>query len=142
MAQQSICVQLVEQRNKMTTLLDGGMGQELRSRGYNENAKVAGLALLESPDAVREIHGAFIAAGAQVITTWNYAITPQRLARSGNGERLAEMTRTAVDLANEARADAEGVSIAGSLPPLPRGFPFPPFSPFSVPPFSPSSWLR
>lgn len=102
----------------MTILLDGGMGQELRSRGLNENAKVAGFALLESPASVQEIHREYIAAGADVITTWNYAVTPQRLAHSGNRTRLAEMTQTAVELANKARADAPSVRIAGSLPPL------------------------
>ena len=102
----------------MTILLDGGMGQELRRRGLNADAKVAGLALIESPTAVRDVHQEFIAAGAAVITTWNYAVTPQRLALSGYRDRLGEMTRAAVELANEARADAADVRIAGSLPPL------------------------
>ncbi len=39
----------------MTLLLDSGIGQELHSRGFNANAKVAGLALLESPAAVRNV---------------------------------------------------------------------------------------
>lgn len=102
----------------MTILLDGGMGQELRRRGLNENAKVAGMALLDSPDAVRDVHKEFIAAGAEVITTWNYAITPQRLALSGFRDKLNDMTRAAADLANEARGNAASVRIAGSLPPL------------------------
>lgn len=104
----------------MTVLLDGGMGQELRRRGLNKNAKVAGGALIESPAAVRDVHKEYIAAGAEVITSWNYAVTPQRLAGSSVGHKLGEMTRAAVDLANEARAgfDAANVRIAGSLPPL------------------------
>ena len=102
----------------MTVLLDGGMGQELRARGLNPDAKVAGLALLESPAEVRDVHREFIAAGAEVVTTWNYAVTPQRLAPSGLRNRLAEMTRTAVELASEARAGKTGVRVAGSLPPL------------------------
>ncbi|MEM7345402.1 MAG: homocysteine S-methyltransferase family protein [Chloroflexota bacterium] len=102
----------------MTLLLDGGMGQELRARGLNANAKVAGQALLESPTSVRDVHQEFIAAGAKVITTWNYAVTPHRLSLSGLRNRLGEITRVAVDMANEARLGKTGVRIAGSLPPL------------------------
>lgn len=102
----------------MTILLDGGMGQELRRRGHNADAKVAGLALIKSPTAVRDIHREYIEAGAEVITAWNYAVTPQRLALSGFREKLSEMTQTAVALANEARGETAGVRIAGSLPPL------------------------
>ncbi|MEM7533752.1 MAG: homocysteine S-methyltransferase family protein [Chloroflexota bacterium] len=102
----------------MTILLDGGMGQELRRRGLNADAKVAGLALLESPTVVRDVHQEYIAAGAEVITTWNYAVTPQRLAHSGLSDRLGEMTRVAVEMANKARGDRAGVRVAGSLPPL------------------------
>lgn len=102
----------------MTTLLDGGMGQELRSRGLNADAKVAGLALLDAPDAVRDVHAEFIAAGADVITTWNYAVTPQRLEESGMRHRFDDMTQAAVTLANEARSNTLGLRIAGSLPPL------------------------
>jgi len=102
----------------MPILLDGGMGQELRRRGLNADAKVAGAALLESPAAVRDVHREYIAAGAEVITAWNYAVTPQRLAQSGLRDRLGEMTQAAVALANETRANTTDVRIAGSLPPL------------------------
>ena len=104
----------------MTILLDGGMGQELRARGLNTDAKVAGLALIESPAAVRDVHQEFIEAGAEVITTWNYAVTPYRLAQSGLRDRLGQMTRMAVEMANEARTRGakSGVRVAGSLPPL------------------------
>ena len=72
----------------MTVLLDGGMGQELRLRGFNADAKVAGLALIESPSVVCDVHREFIAAGADVITAWNYAVTPHRLALSDGGAKL------------------------------------------------------
>lgn len=102
----------------MTVLLDGGMGQELRRRGHNPDACAAGRALLDAPTAVLSVHREFVAAGADVITTWNYAVTPQRLAATGRRHLFDEMTRTAVELAEEARAGADGVRIAGSLPPL------------------------
>ena len=102
----------------MTVLLDGGMGPELTARGFNADAKVAGLALIESPSVICDVHREFIAAGAEVITTWNYAVTPHRLALSNLGDRLGEITRIAVEMANEARGGKAGVRVAGSLPPL------------------------
>ncbi|MDP6786701.1 MAG: homocysteine S-methyltransferase family protein [Rhodospirillales bacterium] len=102
----------------MTVLLDGGMGVELTARGFNADAKVAGHALIESPSVICDVHREFIAAGAEVITTWNYAITPYRLALSDLRGRLGEITRIAVEMANEARGGKAGVRVAGSLPPL------------------------
>jgi S-methylmethionine-dependent homocysteine/selenocysteine methylase len=104
----------------MTVLLDGGMGQELRARGLNTDARSSARALIDSPAAVRAVHEEYIAAGADAITTWNYTVTPQRLAQSGLRERLGDITRLAVAMAMEARALAgdAGVRIAGSLPPL------------------------
>ena len=102
----------------MTVLLDGGMGQELRARGFNADAKVAGLALIESPSVVCDVHREYIAAGAEVITTWNYAVTPHRLALSDLRDRLGGITRIAVDMANQAPEGRAGVRVAGSLPPL------------------------
>jgi len=102
----------------MTVLLDGGMGEELRERGVNTDARVAGRALLEAPAAVRDAHRQFVAAGAEVITTWNYTVTPQRLTLFGVRDSFEEMTRASVALADEARAGKAGVRLAGSLPPL------------------------
>ncbi len=102
----------------MTVLLDGGMGVELTARGLSADAKVAGQALIDSPSVVCDVHREFIAAGADVITTWNYAVTPHRLALSDLRGRLGEMTLRAVEMANEARRGHAGVRVAGSLPPL------------------------
>ena len=102
------------------TLLDGGMGRELQRRGLIEPATIwSGSALIDHPETVRDIHVAFIAAGADVITTSNYGIVPSLLAMEGMADRLDELTDTAVTLAREARKKAGvPVRIAGSLPPL------------------------
>lgn len=104
----------------MTLLMDGGMGQELRSRGLNPDAKNAGQALIESPKVVREVHEEFINAGAEIITVWNYALTKHRLGFSSLANRIEEMTHIAVEMANEARERTGNseVQIAGCLPPL------------------------
>lgn len=107
------------------TLLDGGMGRELQRRGLaSVTATWSAEALIAQPETVREIHGAFIAAGAEVVTTSNYAVVPFMLARGGLEDRLEELLAAAVSLAREAReaAGRPAVRIAGSLPPLAQSY--------------------
>jgi len=104
-------------------LLDGAMGTELRERGVEVPSHITSIwsaqALMAAPDAVVEVHRAYIDAGADVITVNNYAVTPPLLAREQLEDQLEELTHRAVELALRAR-DASGrdVRIAGSLPPL------------------------
>ena len=105
------------------TLLDGGMGTALRARGVtvpdHTTSIWSALALIEAPDAVRALHRDYIRAGAGVIITNNYAVTPILLAREGLDDRLDELTVTACRLAVEARTEAGAPArVAGSLPPL------------------------
>jgi S-methylmethionine-dependent homocysteine/selenocysteine methylase len=101
-------------------ILDGGMGRELQRSGAPfRQPEWSALALSEAPEAVVGVHAAYIAAGAQVITSNSYAVVPfhigeERFAREG--EQLAA---TAGQLARAA-ADAKpgSVRVAGSLPPL------------------------
>ncbi len=101
-------------------LLDGGMGRELKARGVRLSPRIwSASALLEAREVVVEAHAAFIAAGADVITTNNYAVVPAILGREGLEHRLEELTRLAVQLAKEAvRQSDREVRIAGSMPPL------------------------
>ena len=104
----------------MTLLLDGGMGQELRARGLNPDANNAGRALLDAPQAVQGVHEEFIHAGAEIITTWNYSVTRQRLGNANQDGTIEEMTEMAVKIADDARKTTgkSNVRIAGCLPPL------------------------
>lgn len=105
-------------------LLDGGMGRELRERGagVDETLWSAG-ALVKAPDIVRDVHRAFIDAGADVITLNNYAVTPKTLAKGGIADRLDELTRLSARLAREAcEQSGRAVQIAGALPPLSGSF--------------------
>jgi len=107
------------------TLLDGGMGRELQRRGL---APVTGTwsaeALIAQPAVVRDIHRDFILAGAEIITTSNYAVVPFMLARGGLEDRMEEMLAAALRLAGVARerVGRPGVRIAGSLPPLAQSY--------------------
>ena len=106
------------------TILDGAMGTELKARGatvpdYRSSAWSA-MALVHDPDAVRQVHRDYIAAGAGVVTANNYAVVPRLLARAGMEDQLEALTRTACRLARAARDDSgrHDVLVAGSLPPL------------------------
>lgn len=102
----------------MAILLDGGMGGELMKRGWDSPTIWSARALMEAPDVVRDLHRAFIAAGAEIITTSNYSCTPKILGRAGHGARVSELIARARDVANEARQGQASVRVAGSLPPL------------------------
>jgi len=104
-----------------TTVLDGGLGQELYRKGVRGHDVLwSANALLTDPDAVRAVHLDFIRAGARVITTNTYCTTLFRFREVGIEDRFAELNRLACRLAQEARDEAgiPEVQIAGCLPPL------------------------
>lgn len=101
-------------------ILDGGMGRQLeRSGAPFRQPEWSALALMEAPETVRAAHRAFIAAGAQLITTNSYALVPFHIGEAKfatDGARLAALAGT---LARQAADGANHpVQVAGSLPPL------------------------
>nr|AAC44507.1 msh [Agrobacterium tumefaciens] len=59
------------------TILDGGMGRELLRNGAPfRQPEWSALSLIEAPEFVKMAHDAFVAAGAEVITTNSYALVP------------------------------------------------------------------
>ena len=102
------------------TLLDGGTGRELQHRGLVKCGSIwSALALLQHPEVVREIHAAFILAGADVITTSNYSVVPALLAMEEIEPKLEALLEVAGRVAMQARDRLDArVRIAGSLPPL------------------------
>lgn len=99
------------------------MGSELRVRGVEVPDHITSIwsaqALVDAPEKVEEVHRAYIDAGADVITLNNYAVTKPLLARARMDDRLAELTKKAIEIAHRARdSAAREVRIAGSLPPL------------------------
>lgn len=102
------------------TLLDGGMGKELRRIGAPfRQPEWSALALIESPDHVVRAHANFIEAGARMIITNNYAVVPYHLGDELIATRGAELTALAGTLARKAADAADhAVQVAGSLPPL------------------------
>ena len=105
---------------RIPLILDGGMGRELNRIGAPfRQPEWSALALIEGPDFVRRAHDAFIAAGADAITTNSYAVVPFHIGE----ERFRKDGRTLADRAGRiareaANAAPRKVTVAGSLPPL------------------------
>ena len=103
----------------MVTILDGGMGRELKRIGAPfRQPEWSALALIEAPERVAEVHRAFAEAGARVITTNSYALVPFHIGEqrfNAEGEALADRAGAlARGVADEA---AGAIRVAGSLPP-------------------------
>lgn len=106
------------------TILDGGTGSELRRHGMALDARVwSALAPLTHYELLRAIHGDYIAAGADVVTTNTFATARFVLEAAGRGDDFGRINALAVAAAREAR-DASGrdVRIAGSISCLPPRF--------------------
>lgn len=101
-------------------ILDGGLGRELARRGAPfRQPEWSALALIEAPEIVKEAHLDFIRAGAEVITTNNYAVVPFHIGWERFQQEAGALTQIAIDQAKKAVAEsAQEVKIAGCLPPL------------------------
>jgi len=111
-------------------ILDGGCGMELKKR-KSEGREVAynlqlfsTAALIETPNAVRDLHEDYIASGAHILTASTFAVSKFYLDKVKQGHRVSELARLAVKLAHEAirsvdrKSERLPVRIAGSIPPL------------------------
>jgi homocysteine S-methyltransferase len=98
-----------------THVLDGAMGTMLYNRGVFVNVCYDELNLRE-PDIVREVHAAYVRAGAEIIETNTFGGNPVKLSSHGLDARTEEINRVAVDIA---RAAANGrACVAGAIGPL------------------------
>ena len=84
-------------------LFDGGMGTMLIAAGLAPGACPEEWNR-DRPKVVRDIHAAYLDAGAEVITTNTFGATPTRLEGYGLGREVGAINNTAVDLAWEAIA--------------------------------------
>lgn len=103
------------------TILDGGMGRELKRIGAPfRQPEWSALALTEAPEAVLGVHRAYVAAGAQVITTNSYAVVPFHIGADRFGREARSLCDLAGRLAREAAVEhpERRIRVAASLPPL------------------------
>lgn len=101
-------------------ILDGGFGRELARRGAPfRQPEWSALALTEAPEIVKEVHLDFIRAGAEVITTNNYAVVPFHIGQERFDAEVKDLVNIAVIQAKTAVEESrKKVLIAGCLPPL------------------------
>ncbi|WP_035239915.1 homocysteine S-methyltransferase family protein [Desulfobacter vibrioformis] len=106
------------------TILDGGIGRELERQGAPfKQPEWSALAMIEAPWAVKQIHKAFIASGASVITTNSYALVPFHIGeeqfKKQSRTLAAGAGKTARAAVNETRIKTRPrTRVAGSIPPL------------------------
>jgi len=100
--------------NPQTIILDGGLATELEARGYRlDDALWSASLLMDDPDAIRDVHLSYLAAGADVITTATYQATFEGFEKKGlHAEASRALMQKAVDCALEARSLHRGETTA------------------------------
>jgi len=107
-------------------LFDGAMGTTLYQRGIFINRPFEELNLTQ-PGVVRDVHAAYLEAGADILEANTFAANRFRLSPHGLEHEVAAINRAGVELAREAAAGRAWV--AGAIGPL--GVRIEPFGPIS-----------
>jgi len=99
--------------------LDAGTGTELQARGAQMHPAVwCGVAHMDNPDIVRQIHLDYINAGADVIATNTFSSNRNMMGPAGLGDQVEATIAAAVQRAQEAREQAAAdrpILVAGSM---------------------------
>lgn len=99
-------------------LLDGAMGTMLHNRGFSFERCLDQLNLTQ-PQAVADIHLAYLQAGAAIIETNTFGANRFKLAEHGLEDQVAAINRAGVELARQALAESEADAlVAASVGPL------------------------
>jgi homocysteine S-methyltransferase len=109
------------------TLFDGAMGTVLYAKGVFINQCYDELNV-RAPDMVRDVHRAYVKAGAEVLETNSFGANRVKLAQYGLERQVAELNRAAARLAREVAG--ERVLVAGAVGPL--GVRIEPYGPTSL----------
>jgi homocysteine S-methyltransferase len=107
-------------------VFDGAMGTMLYSRGFFLNVCYDELCL-KQPQLVREVHEAYVRAGAELLETNTFGANPLKLAAFGLADQTEAINRAAAELARSAAGSR--ASVAGAIGPL--GIRIEPFGPTS-----------
>ncbi|MGR5354694.1 homocysteine S-methyltransferase family protein [Vibrio chagasii] len=104
---------------KTLTILDGGMGRELKEIGAPFSQPLwSAQALIEAPDFVSQAHQNFVNTGAEIIITNSYACVPFHLGEELFAQRGFELAALSGELARAVADQApQAVKVAGSIPP-------------------------
>ncbi len=96
-------------------VFDGAMGTMLYAKGVFLNVCFDELSLRQ-PELVREVHAAYVHAGAEVLETNTFGANPVKLGHYGLAEQTAAINTRAAELAREAAAGR--ASVLGAIGPL------------------------
>src|SRR5260221_6022985 len=103
-------------------VLDGAMGTMRDQKGMFINVCYDELNL-RAPDVVREVHAAYVKAGAEIVETNTFGANPVKLAQHGLADQTFAINKRAAEIAKEAGGSrAAGVGAIG--PPGVRREPF------------------
>ena len=108
-------------------VVDGAMGTQLYAKGVFINQCYDELNL-RAPDLVREVHRAYVEAGAEIIETNTFGASRTKLTPYGLETQTHEINRAAAALAREEAGD--NVLVAGAVGPL--GVRLEPYGPTSL----------
>lgn len=99
-------------------LLDGGLGSELDARGYDIATPLWSAELiLHQPDALAEVHRAYLEAGAECVTTGSYQASVAALAARGMPPgKIETLFKSSVEIARAERDAFVGRRQASSRP--------------------------
>jgi homocysteine S-methyltransferase len=110
-------------------LFDGAMGTMLYARGVFINQCYDELNV-RAPDLVRDVHRAYVKAGAEVLETNSFGANRVKLTQFGLASQTRELNRKAAELAREAAETGHDVLVAGAVGPL--GVRLEPYGPTSA----------
>ena len=102
-------------------LLDGGTGSEIERLGVRMNDLAwCGIAHMEQPEVVRQVHESYIHAGADVIIANTFGTAPHVMKRLGLEDQIAQINQSAVAVALAARDNSgRDVCVAASMSSMP-----------------------
>ena len=104
---------ILERLAEGIVLGDGGYILEMEKRGYAIAGPFTPEVVLEHPTAVQEMHKEFIRAGSEVIQAFAFYASRDKLANVGYGDKVLDLNRQAVRIANEVAGD--DVLVTGNL---------------------------
>lgn len=104
---------LLERLSEGPVLGDGGYLLELEKRGWVRAGPFTPEVVLEHPDALRELHVEFRAAGADVLQALTFYASRDKLKTVGLEDKVEELNRAAVGIAREVAGDR--CLVAGNL---------------------------
>jgi homocysteine S-methyltransferase len=111
---------------EQVVVFDGAMGTMLYLKGVFINQCYDEL-VLRSPDLVREVHEAYVKAGAEVLETNTFGANRAKLTQYGLDGQVSVINRRAAEVAREAAGDQR--LVAGAVGPL--GIRLEPYGPTS-----------